>query len=166
LGQPLQALGRAASLIAELTEIVGHSSVYRSAAMGRVQQPDFFNAAVCVRWSASPARLIAELLGIERRMGRHRAERWGPRTLDLDLLWVEARSLEQRDARVPHPRLLERAFALVPLCEVAPDAREPRSGRPYASLGVSPRGQSLYRVAASHPWAGALRSMDTRPAGW
>lgn len=166
LGHPLRALDLAAAQIGQLGEVVAHSSVYRNAALGRVRQPDFFNAAVCIRWAASPASLVAELLKVERQLGRRRRERWGPRTIDLDLLWIEGWQLDRRDATVPHPRLLQRAFALIPLCEVAPDAVEPRSGRPYASLRSGVLGQSLYRVAASHPWAAPLPSMDTRPAGW
>ena len=73
------------------------------------------------------------MLAIEARLGRVRAERWGPRVLDLDLLWIDGLAIDTPRLVVPHPRLSERAFALVPLLELVPDARDPRTGAPYAA---------------------------------
>ena len=83
----------------------------------------------------SPLALLDALLAIERDLGRTREDdtiRWGPRTIDLDVLWIDGVSVDDPRLLVPHPRMHERAFALVPLLDVAPGARDPRTGEPYA----------------------------------
>jgi 2-amino-4-hydroxy-6-hydroxymethyldihydropteridine diphosphokinase len=108
------------------------SSLYLTRPVGGPPQPDFVNAAVMLRAAASAPALLEAALELERRHGRARAERFGPRTLDVDLLWIEGEVVHTPGLTVPHPRLLERAFALAPLLEVAPDARDPATGRPLA----------------------------------
>ena len=107
------------------------SRVYETAAVGP-PQPDYLNAAALVTYEGEAAALLEELLGIERGLGRVRGERWGPRTIDLDLLWAADLTVRTPTLELPHPRLAERAFALVPMLDVAPDARDPRTGSPYA----------------------------------
>lgn len=130
-------------------KVLGRSSVWLARPLGGPPQPHFYNAALAVRCSFSPDHLMRELLGIEQRFGRIRAERNAPRTLDLDLLWMEGppirRGPRDTDLVVPHPRLHERAFALIPLLEVAPGAADPTTGKLYATIlaelgteGVSP----------------------------
>jgi 2-amino-4-hydroxy-6-hydroxymethyldihydropteridine diphosphokinase len=119
--------------------IVARSSVWRTDPIGGPPQPDFYNAAVAIRTHMPLGQLMRELLALEGRFGRVRAERNAPRTLDLDLLWVEGLRMrmtepEGPDLEVPHPRLHERAFALVPLLEVAPGAADPITGKLYALL--------------------------------
>ena len=102
-------------------------------------QPDFYNAAIAVRARMPLVELMGELLAIEQRFGRVRGERNASRTLDLDLLWVEGERVRVTNANglelvVPHPRLHQRAFALVPLLEVAPGAADPATGRLYAAI--------------------------------
>ena len=112
------------------TRLLRASRLYRSRAWGVETQPDFINA-VAMLESRLPARtLLDELLAIERAHGRDRnAEtRWGPRTLDLDLLLHGEAIIDEPGLRVPHPHLHERAFALLPLVEVAPDAVIPGRG--------------------------------------
>jgi 2-amino-4-hydroxy-6-hydroxymethyldihydropteridine diphosphokinase len=145
LGPSEQALREAVAALAARFDVRRVSALYRTAAMGPVQ-PDYLNAAVCCSVS-EPARSVLEaLLEIEQRAGRVRVERWGPRTLDLDLLWLEATVVQEPGLDVPHPRLTERAFALVPLLEVVPDAREPLTHLPYSTYldGVSQ--QRLSRI--------------------
>ncbi len=87
--------------------------------------------------TAEPARGILDwLLAIERSLGRVRpdAERWGPRTIDLDILWIEGEGIAEPDLEVPHPRLAERTFALRPLLDLAPDAVDFHSGQPFSEL--------------------------------
>jgi 2-amino-4-hydroxy-6-hydroxymethyldihydropteridine diphosphokinase len=100
------------------------SQVYVTAPVGPVPQPEFFNAAALVTWAGSPHALLDALLAIEASLGRVRdpEQRFGPRTIDLDVLYIEGVTLSDERLTVPHPRLLERAFALVPLLEVLPDA--------------------------------------------
>lgn len=112
------------------TRLLRASRLYRSRAWGVETQPDFINA-VAMLESRLPARtLLDELLAIERAQGRERTAevRWGPRTLDLDLLLHGDSIIDEPGLRVPHPHLHERAFALLPLVEVAPDAVIPGRG--------------------------------------
>lgn len=108
------------------------SSLYRTPAWGLREQPDFINAAAVLATSLDAPSLLARLLAIESTFGRRRAadgsDRWGPRTLDLDLLLFDEEAIDVPGLCVPHPRLHERAFALVPLAEIAPDARIPGIG--------------------------------------
>jgi 2-amino-4-hydroxy-6-hydroxymethyldihydropteridine diphosphokinase len=117
-------------------QVLAESSRYETPPAGGPPQPDYLNAAVLLE-TALPARHILDrALAVERALGRVRPDpvRWGPRTLDIDLLWVEGEVLDEPGLEVPHPRLAERPFALQPLLDVAPDARDPRSGEPYAAL--------------------------------
>ena len=126
----------AVARIAERAEVRARSHVYETAPVGKLDQPSFLNAAIAVECALSPLVLLDALLGIERELGRDRSEdavRWGPRTIDLDVLWIEGLALDDARLVVPHPRLVERAFALVPLLEVAPAAKDPRTGQPYAA---------------------------------
>ncbi len=104
--------------------LLAASRLYRTPAWGREDQPDFINAAAAVATSLEPLALLDALLALERRFGRERlpGERWGPRTLDLDVLLYDARRIDLPRLQVPHPHLHERAFALVPLAEIAPAA--------------------------------------------
>lgn len=107
----LEALGNAGSVRAV-------SSFYRSTPWGKIDQPWFLNAVAELSTSQSPRELLTALLSIERRLGRTPAERWGPRIIDLDLLLYDDLTIDEEDLRVPHPRLRERAFVLVPLAEL------------------------------------------------
>jgi len=113
------------------TRLLRVSRLYRTPAWGHTGQPDFLNAAAVLD-TALPARgLLDGLLAIERGFGRKRDPdglRWGPRTLDLDLLLYGEAIIDEPGLQVPHPHLHERAFALVPLAEIAPDARIPGHG--------------------------------------
>ncbi len=114
----------------EDSEVVAVSSIYRTAPVGDVDQEPFFNAVVRFRTSIEPQELLKIYLEIEQSRGRERIERWGPRTLDIDILLYGDRKVEEPGLILPHPLLGERAFALVPLLEVWPDARiGERSGR-------------------------------------
>jgi 2-amino-4-hydroxy-6-hydroxymethyldihydropteridine diphosphokinase len=119
----------------ELT-VLRTSPLYESPPAGGPPQGDYVNAAVLVATSLPARGLLERALAVERTLGRTRpdAVRWGPRTLDLDLLWIEGEAVREPDLEVPHPRLRERAFAVRPLLDVAPDARDPGDGGPYAAL--------------------------------
>lgn len=121
---------------------VARSRTYETAPWGDVPQGPYLNAAVALEWEGSPEALLALLLRIERERGRVRDVRYGPRTLDLDLLWVDSVVVEGAELSVPHPRLHERAFALLPLLDVAPHARDPRTGEPYRA----PPAEGILRI--------------------
>ena len=113
--------------------ITGFSALYESAAVGPAQ-PDYLNAAIRLSSSLEPPELLLLQLEIERIAGRVRLERWGPRTLDLDLLFIAGQTVDQPGLVVPHRELTRRAFALLPLLDVMPDARDPHGGRAYSEL--------------------------------
>jgi 2-amino-4-hydroxy-6-hydroxymethyldihydropteridine diphosphokinase len=99
------------------------SSVYRTPPWGKLDQPPFLNMAVVVATTLPARALLALCLDIERGKGRRRIERWGPRTLDIDILTYGPVELDEPDLKVPHPRIVERAFVLAPLAEIAPHLR-------------------------------------------
>lgn len=104
------------------TSIRAQSALYRTKPWGRGDQPDFLNGVVELQTRMTPRVLLEHLLAIEVRFGRVRSqeERWGPRALDLDLLVFGDQLIDEPGLHVPHPRLRERAFVLVPLAEIAP----------------------------------------------
>lgn len=109
------------------------SSWYQTKAVGP-PQPDYINGCALLQVKTSPQLLLETLLGIEAQFGRVRRERWGPRSLDLDLLLYDDLILDTPTLVLPHPRMQERAFVLVPLAEIAPDWVEPVSGIAIAEL--------------------------------
>jgi 2-amino-4-hydroxy-6-hydroxymethyldihydropteridine diphosphokinase len=120
------------------TQLLRASRLYRTAAWGVTDQPDFINAVAMLRTRRTPQELLADMLAIERVAGRNRladgSDRWGPRTLDLDLLLYGEARIDVPGLHVPHPHLHERAFVLVPLAEIAPDARIPGIGSAREAL--------------------------------
>ena len=107
--------------LAEGVAVVATSSVYRTAPWGKLDQPDFLNMATLLRVTISSRALLDLCLSIEREQGRARLEHWGPRTLDMDVLTYGDLVVEEPGLAIPHPRLHERAFVLMPLAEIAPD---------------------------------------------
>lgn len=121
------------SALAALDQLAGvrvlrTSSLYRTAPVGVEDQPDFINAVAEIETPLAPHALLAALLALEDRFGRVRDRRWGPRTLDLDLLLYDDLALDTPDLVLPHPRLHLRAFVAVPLAEIAPDLAIPGRG--------------------------------------
>ena len=131
LGDRLATLCSALVALGQCGLLRAVSAIYESAPVGPAQ-PDFLNAAVLLESMLGPQALLADLLGIERAHGRERRERWGPRTLDLDLLCAGELVLDEPGLSLPHLELPSRAFALMPLLDVLPEARDPRSGATYA----------------------------------
>jgi 2-amino-4-hydroxy-6-hydroxymethyldihydropteridine diphosphokinase len=101
------------------------SSFYLTEPVGKKNQEWFVNAVVELDTSLPPRELMAFLLSIEDKMGRIRGERWGPRIIDLDILLYDGEEFEEEGLKIPHPRLHERKFVLVPLKEIAPDLKHP-----------------------------------------
>jgi len=112
---------------AEISEIVA-SSIYETAPVGVLEQPKFLNAVIAVRTCFTPEELLGVLQEIEHAFGRERRERWGPRTLDLDLLAYEGETRTSADLELPHPRMFERGFVMIPLRELLTDGRYVRAG--------------------------------------
>ena len=131
LEQALEALGRNQGV-----RVIRHSSWYRSAPIGPVQ-PDYVNGCALLEVSLAPEALLDVLQATENRFGRVRAERWGPRTLDLDLILYGPLRIATERLEVPHPRMAERAFVLLPLAEIAADWIDPVSGRTVGELAAA-----------------------------
>ncbi len=131
LDNPEAQLAQAIEHLAQVPGLVlrGASSLYRSAPWGELDQPDFINAVAQVDTTLAPESLLDVLVQIEAVAGRARSRRWGPRTLDLDLLLYEGVQCDLPRLQLPHPRMHERAFVLVPLLELAPDIIIPGHGR-------------------------------------
>jgi 2-amino-4-hydroxy-6-hydroxymethyldihydropteridine diphosphokinase len=121
-------LEAAIARLAEVSALEGASSLYGSRAWGVVDQPDFVNAVVRIRDPRHPQDLLALLHQVEDEFGRLRTRRWGPRSLDLDLLTYGDWSYDGWELRVPHPGLYLRAFVLLPLLELEPDFQHPETG--------------------------------------
>ena len=129
---------------------VGASRLYETDPVGP-PQPRYLNAALLVRTVEPPGALLTRLLRVERRLGRERRERWGPRTIDLDVLWGRGLVVREPGLRVPHERLGERPFALIPLLDVSPEAADPSSGRSYRSI-LSELDRSGVRRVGDENW--------------
>jgi len=131
LGDRADTLARALELLAQQPqiEIVGVSSFRETEPVGYLDQPRFLNAAAQIETPLQPHALLAALLDVERRLGRTReGPRYGPRTVDLDLLLIEGVTIDEPGLSLPHPRLHERSFALEPLVELDPSIVVPGRG--------------------------------------
>lgn len=131
LDDPLANVRRAFASLRTLdsTRLVRTSQIYRTAPVGPVEQPDFYNAAAGLLTQLTPRVLLRRLKELELQLGREASSvRWGPRRIDFDLLVYGGVVMNDADLTLPHPGLLQRAFALVPLADVAPALRIPGSG--------------------------------------
>lgn len=148
LADPVGQIRQARLAIAHTAGIaeLAFSGLYRNPPMGPADQPDYVNAAMAVATTLAPQALLQALQAIENRQGRQRSgERWGPRTLDLDILLYGQEQIQTPDLTVPHPGAAERAFVLLPLLEIAPDLAIPGKGlvRDLAALHAT---DSLLRL--------------------
>ena len=128
------------------SRLIAQSACYRSPAMGYTEQPDFINAVALLETALTPHDLLQSLLAIEQTFGRIRDFRNAPRTLDLDLLLYEDMILHEAGLTLPHPRMHERAFVLVPLLEIAPDCAIPGKGL-AADYMAQVRDQAIARAS-------------------
>lgn len=115
--------------LAALPGVFAVSELRETDPVGVTEQPAFLNGAVALETELSPRELLKSLLAVERELGRERRERWGPRTIDLDLLLYGAETVDEPGLTIPHPRLHERRFALEPLAELDPELLVPGHGR-------------------------------------
>ncbi len=128
VGDRITTLRRAIEALSTAGEILATSSIYETTPFGVTDQPDFLNCCVKLDTRLAPRELLRRTRGIERELGRVAGPRWGPRTADIDILLYGDRSIRTPELVVPHPGLLERAFVLVPLAEIAADRAIPGAG--------------------------------------
>ena len=135
-GTPRQTLDAALLRLAELGRLTARSSYYETAPVGFANQPTFLNAAAALETSLAPEDLLNHLLDIERSFGRDRTHGIpnGPRTLDLDLILYGDRILNTENLQLPHPRMAERSFVLLPLAEIAPSRIHPQLAKTMKQL--------------------------------
>src|SRR5690606_17399853 len=146
LGEPLAQLRSAVLALSALSLApVKVAPLYRSAPVGP-EQPGVLNSALLLSWQGTLRDLLGATSRIEQRFGRQRNLHWGPRTLDLDLLWAGDQRVSCAVLTVPHPELRRRSFALSPLLDLVPDARDPESDKPYALDLADVRWQRIERV--------------------
>ena len=157
LGDRIGNIERALPQLAQIGTVLARSSIYRTRAWGRTDQPWFANAVVLLKTTKSPKALLQALQAAERSLGRTPGERWGPRTIDLDLLLYDDLEIDEPQLRVPHPHLHERAFVVVPLAEIDTRFEAMRDALPQRELA----GVELFENARS---AVRLGESDTRMA--
>ena len=131
LGDRLASLQRAVDLLGAETdiELIRCSRVWETVPVGGPEQPDYLNVVVRAEVGSAPLGLLAACQRVEAALGRVRGVRWGPRTIDIDVLMIDARAIDEPGLVVPHPRLHERAFVLMPLLEIDPDPVLPNGTR-------------------------------------
>lgn len=135
LGESLDTLKNAIQTLGEIPGInlITYSNWYRTKPIGP-PQPDYINGCALLKVELTPHKLLEILLETEQKFKRVRLEHWGPRTLDLDLILYDDLILDTPNLQIPHPRMRERAFVLVPLAEIAPNWIDPVSGKTIAKL--------------------------------
>lgn len=135
LNNPRRQLEQALEALSKLpkSRFRARSAWYQSRAVGPGEQPDYLNGVVLIETALEPLELLSHLQAIETAQGRIREERWGARTLDLDILLYGERVIDTEVLQVPHPRMAERNFVLYPLADISPDLLLP-NGIPLASL--------------------------------
>jgi len=152
LGEPAVAMAAALRLIDADpdTRVLAVSSIYRTPPWGKIDQPDFLNAAAELSTRLSPRGLLDLCLAVEQRLKRVRGERWGPRLIDMDILVFDDLTVEEHGLEIPHPRMLERAFVMAPLAEVAP--RLMLAGEPVAAHLARLDVAGIERLPSGRDW--------------
>jgi len=152
LGDPAASMATALRLLDadDNTRVIAVSSLYRTPPWGKLDQPDFLNAAAEISTALAPRALLDLCLEAERKLKRVREERWGPRLIDIDILVFGDRIIHETGLEVPHPRMLERAFVLAPLAEIAPELAV--GGRSVSERLSAVDTSGIERLASGRDW--------------
>jgi 2-amino-4-hydroxy-6-hydroxymethyldihydropteridine diphosphokinase len=150
LGDRARHIADAVAALVETGSLVRASSLYETAPVGGPKQGPYLNAVAVIDTDLSAQELLNRCLAVERDQGRERRERWGPRTLDLDILLYGDQVIDEESLRVPHPRMIERRFVLEPLLEVWPDATLP-DGTALAGIAAGLSGQKVRKLETLVP---------------
>lgn len=126
LGERAATLKQAIQLISQqISPVLAQSALYQTAPWGVIEQPAFLNQVIQIETHLLPKTILRRILKIEKQLGRERRLRWGARVIDIDMLYYDDLVLDKPELQLPHPRLHERRFTLVPLAEIAPDFIHP-----------------------------------------
>jgi len=136
LGDPVENVRKAIAALSQAGTLTAVSRLYRSDAWGEENQPQFINAVALINTVLEPRELLKALQEIEREMGRTPSYKWGPRIIDLDIVYYDDVRIDEPDLKIPHPHFYERSFVLVPLAEVDPRFAEPAAAVEKSGLTV------------------------------
>ena len=126
MGNSVEFIEKAVEGLQELVgKLIKSSALYQTAAWGKTDQPDFINQVLKLETELSPLEVLTTILGIERKLGRERTEKWGSRTIDIDILFYDQEVMACPELTIPHPFLQQRAFTLIPLAELEPEFVHP-----------------------------------------
>ncbi|MCA9973124.1 MAG: 2-amino-4-hydroxy-6-hydroxymethyldihydropteridine diphosphokinase [Anaerolineales bacterium] len=153
LGDRLRNLQRAVEALARCCRVTAVSAVYETPPWGETAQPAFLNLCLAAQTSHTPHSLLTYLKYLEQSLGRRTTYRWGPRLIDIDILFFDDLVLSEPSLTIPHPCIQQRAFVLVPLVDIAPDLRHPVLAQTVAQLCARVDAQGIKRLTALWPEA-------------
>jgi len=137
---------KAVLLLSEKIKGIKQASIYLSSPVGFTDQPDFYNTVISGYTDLSPEELLRFVKETERKVGRVKRFRWGPREIDIDVIFYGSKVLQSEKLTIPHPRMEERDFVLIPLAEVEPDFKHPVSGKTALELAERVKKSSIKKV--------------------
>jgi 2-amino-4-hydroxy-6-hydroxymethyldihydropteridine diphosphokinase len=146
VGQRRQNLERAVAGLGEVMAITAVSPIYQTPPWGLTGQPDFLNLCLEATTTLAPLDLLHFTRQLERELGREKTVRWGPRLIDIDILFYDDLILRSEELTIPHPRMAERAFVLVPLADIAPDLVHPQTGQTVREMVTAVDTSGLVRI--------------------
>lgn len=140
MGQPEANLAKAIELLKdEFTRIINISQIYKTGAWGMIEQQDFLNQVILIETRLAPRELLNYILALEAKMGRERKLRYGPRVIDIDIIFYDDIIINESGLNIPHPLMHERNFVLIPMKEIAPDFIHPGFGKTIEELYTETR---------------------------
>jgi 2-amino-4-hydroxy-6-hydroxymethyldihydropteridine diphosphokinase len=146
VGQRHQNLERAIAGLGEVMVVTAVSPIYQTPPWGLTDQPDFLNLCLAATTSLTPLDLLHFTQQLEKDLGRVKTARWGPRLIDIDILFYDNRILHSDKLVIPHPEIAQRAFVLIPLADIAPDLVHPQTGQTVAEMITAVDAAGIERI--------------------